>query len=176
MPIHPRRSTLLSRLDARKAGRGEPGDIGICQHATSGASGAVCDQHDARVAEFERASRISTIYAEVSHEMDCFGGTAQAACAIEGANADTEEFTRRIEVLASGQVPKDARVNRMEKSPAVSPPDLAEFPPDERERYRKSRDASIAARAVFDRDLLVFAAAVFPQYSRHQVRVMFRDL
>jgi len=125
---------------------------------------------------FDKVYRSFSSYAEVSHEMDCFGGTAQAACAIEGANADTEEFTRRIEVLASGQVPKDARVNRMEKSPAVSPPDLAEFPPDEREWYRKSRDASIAARAVFERDLLVFAAAVFPQYSRHQVRVMFRHL
>jgi hypothetical protein len=188
----------IEALIDHAAGGGDGKPFGICDHATSGISAGHCADHDQRIAAQQREQRIAGLranwnpgqqalfakayssfdaYAGVAHEMDCFRGTAQAACSITGSDRELEEFLRRIELIAKGEISRsDERGEHHPASPARGGPDFAMRDPFDREWYRANYDAAVAARAMFERDLLAFFQATFPRFSRREVRQMFRDL
>ncbi|MBU6393181.1 MAG: hypothetical protein KGQ75_01265 [Sphingomonadales bacterium] len=185
---------LLERL----AGKGGSKPFEICDNATSGVSEGYCADHLNRIEDQTRKRRIAAFgatwpeplrrafdrvyasfsrYAETAHDMDCFGGTAHAACTIAGASADQTDFLRRIEALAAGHRPQRRFPQEGESlSPALAPLDLREVPKEERALYRSNYEETVAARAAFEKDLVAFMRAAFPTWSAHDVRVMFRDL
>lgn len=188
----------IQALLDRKAGKGEGGPFEICDNATSGISEGYCADHLDRIEDQTRKHRIVALgahwsdpvrrafdrvyanfsrYAETAHEMDCFGGTAYVACTIVGASADQTDFLRRIEALAAGHRPQRRFPQEGESlSPALAPLDLRAVPQEERAQYRGNYDATVAARAAFEKELVSFMRAAFPTWSAHDVRVMFRDL
>jgi len=102
---------------------------------------------------------------------------AIAACAIAGAIADKTDFLRRIEALAAGHRPQRRLMQEGQSaSPALAPLDLRGVPQDQRAQYRGNYEATVAARAAFEKELVAFMRTVFPTWSPHDVRVMFRDL
>lgn len=188
----------IQELLERQTGQGRGGGFEICDDATSGISEGYCADHADRLAEQTRQQRTAALgarwtepqrrlfaqvyaslaeYAEIAHDMDCFGGTAHAACTIVGAGADRDDFLRRIEALAAGRRPAPRALHDGDSpSPAIAPLDLSGLPKDQRARYRDNYRAAVATRAKFERDLVVFMRAAFPAWSAHDVRVMFRDL
>ncbi len=178
-------------------------DFESCDEATSGVAGGYCSLHKSRLAEADRDVRIARLkrgwtgaqgalfdrvyrsvgkYADVAHEMDCYGGTAQGACELDGQQEDIEDFLERIEALASGKAPsKAARPEDAGGSNAATDSkgfreSLRDLEPSERAAYEANAKETIAARATFERDLVAFAASAFPRLSSHEVRALFADL
>ncbi|MBX9664602.1 hypothetical protein [Novosphingobium sp.] len=188
----------IAELLERQTGKGRGGKFEICNDATSGISEGYCADHANRLAEQIREQRTAALgarwtepqhrlfaqvfasfskYAEIAHDMDCFGGTAHVACTIVAASADQDDFLHRIEALAAGRRPAPRTLHDGgSPSPAIAPLDLAGVPKEQRWSYRNNYQAAVASRAIFERDLVAFMRAAFPEWSAHDVRVMFRDL
>lgn len=171
-----------------------------CDDNTSGVGRGVCADHAGKIAEQRRGERIARLkrdwtpeqsqsfdrlyaslsdYAGVAHVMDCHGGTAHAACTIEGQQADIERFLTRIEALVQGKpLPED--VPSGGPHPAVGgkrwDAHYADGDEGDREWLVANREAAIAARRVFERDLIAFAKATLPHFTSHQVRSMFANI
>lgn len=187
-------------------------DFEICDNATSGFSGTFCADHSESLASEAREMKIKAIaagwtarqkalfqksydlfeeYAEETHGMDCFRGTAQAACAISGAEFEMERYLRRIENLSRGDLSRPQDLDRV--GDFVSPlsvtddkewqrfvKETAEIDKatgqEELGWYKEARKDAIAARRKFEAALLAFTRAVYPQYDDHQIRKAFADL
>lgn len=179
-------------------------NFGSCDDITSGMSGGICANHAARLGEQDRESRIRQMalrwskaqralfdhaynsfvdYAGTAHEMDCWRGTAQAQCAIDGSEADIERFLKRIETLIRGRMPTRDRPPMGREATfnaATSPTEAREFlstlDRENRSWYEDNARETIAARQKFERNLVAFARAAFPQITSRQIRQIFSDL
>jgi hypothetical protein len=171
-----------------------------CGDNRSGVGEGVCADNAARIAEQERGARIAELkrgwtpergrlfdrlyaslraYAETAHEMDCHGGTAHAACTIRGQDIDTERFLGRIEALVRGRpLPRDTPSEG--PHPAIGGEAWEHYyggaDESEREWLKGNREQAIAARRVFERDLVAFARAALPRFTPHQVRATFANI
>lgn len=187
-------------------------DFEICDNATSGFSGTFCADHSASLASEAREMKVKAIaagwtvrqkalfqksydlfeeYAEEAHGMDCFRGTAQAACAISGTEFEMERYLRRIENLSRGDLsrPQDSDSSGDFISP-LSVTDDKEWQKFAKETaeidkatgqeelgyYETARKDAVAARRKFEAALLAFTRATYPQYNDHQIRKAFADL
>lgn len=187
----------LGKLEAAQVSRPA---FGICDDATSGVSGGQCAAHDAevqdqararafaslrrgwtnvRLASFDRAYASARAYADAAHELDCYGGTGATDCAIRGAQRDLDRFLAKVEALLGHGPPPPAPHNEDRANAATDPSGwdrlVADLPADERKTYLSNAHDVVAARAVFERDLLAFATTV-PGTTPHSVRVLFADL
>ena len=172
----------------------------ICDDATSGASGGQCAAHDAelqdqararafaslqrgwakaRLVAFARAPASARAYADAVHELDCYGGTGATDCSIRGAQRDLDRFLAKIEALLRHGTPPLAPPREDRANGATDPAgwnrQVADLPAAERTTYLSNGRDVVVARAVFERDLLAFAATV-PGTTPHAVRVLFADL
>lgn len=189
----------IADLQARRAQRGAK-PFGMCDAATSGASGAVCADHEARLADRRRAAAIAVLergwpparraafdrayaslqdYARIAHDMDCFRGTGQAACTIEGVERDKTHFLAKVgAMLGRNPPPRVPRIGSRQNA-ATAPEQwqalVADAGAEERPWYVENGRKTIAARARFERDLLAFAATV-PDATPHATRALFADL
>lgn len=178
-------------------------DFSYCDDFTSGGSEAVCASLDEHFSERRRQQRVSGLstrwdeatrekfdaayaafaeYADRLHEMDCFRGTAQSACEVRGRNAEQTAFLDRVEAVVAKKEAPRALPERPLGNPATQPDEwaqsvayLTEGDPDLRAWYDENRD-HVAARARFERQLIAFFAAGYPQYSAHRIRQLFGDL
>ena len=187
----------LGRLAAASVSRPA---FGICDDATSGVSGGQCAAHDAelqdqararafarlrrswakaRLVAFDRAYASARAYADVAHELDCYGGTGATDCAIRGAQRDLDRFFAKVEALLGHGKPPPAPPKEDGANAATDPRgwnrSVADLPVAEQATYRSNGHDVVAARAVFERDLLAFATTV-PGTTPHSVRVLFADL
>lgn len=170
-----------------------------CLDTSSGELAGQCVAHDARLNEQARARRISVAaatwspaqrsafarlsksadaYASTLHEMDCFRGTLQSACTINGADKFMADFTTRIIGLGKGnstRIEAKAMANRRRQEQANRADGL---PGDglPKEEYDANAVAIVTHRAVFERDLVAFARLTFPAISSHRIRRIFSDL
>lgn len=177
-------------------------DFNGCDDITSGESGGVCAEFQAKLARQVRAARIARLgqrwtvvqralfdraytrfadYAGTAHDMDCFQGTAHAQCQIGGQEDDTERFLKRVELLAAGRpVPKDEPKAEDGVNPATDSTRwkamVRDMYPEDRGFYENNRTETIAKRARFETALIAFAKSVFPRLAPHEVRAMFADL
>ena len=192
-------SRIRTLADHRRT-RWTGNDFETCDDNTSGVGQGICADHGAQLAEQSRRDRIARLarawtpaqrglfdrayaslsaYAETAHEMDCHGGTAHAACTIEGRDADIERFLGRVEALVQGK-PMPADQPSEGAHPAIAGEDWNEryavADEDEREWLTSNREQAVAARRIFERDLLAFAASALPRLTPHQVRAMFANI
>ena len=174
--------------------------FGICDDATSGVSGGQCAAHDAevqdqararafaslrrgwtkaRLAAFDRTYASARAYADAVHELDCYGGTGATDCSIRGAQRDLDRFLAKVEALLGHGPPPPAPPKEDRANAATDPSGwarlVADLPADERKTYLSNARDVVAARAVFEHDLLAFAGTV-PGTTPHGVRVLFADL
>ncbi|MDF7775971.1 hypothetical protein P1X14_12000 [Sphingomonas sp. AOB5] len=195
------REFRVARLDGlRRSGRRE--NFQTCDDITSGAAQGICTDHEASLAAQARLQRIARLkrrwnagqsaafdrvyasvadYADKAHEMDCFRGTAMGACNIIGREHDVDRFLGRIEALANGKpMPKDKETGWERPNPATQDREwrkmLADLEPDERPYYETNRDEVIAARRIFERDLIAFLIATMPGLTPHRIRTLFSDI
>lgn len=187
----------IESLLAAKAAGGTDENLEVCDHATSGVASAYCSDHKATLAKRERDGRIARLsatwsqtqrnlfarlhdsliaYADIGHAMDGYHGTAHAAIAIEGQERDLEEFLRRVELLALGETVYGDRPDQWRTRNAATRGLEDWYDKHDREWYEANRVEAVAARIKFERDLLAYMAATHPRFTRHQVRVMFRDI
>lgn len=172
----------------------------ICEAATSGVSQGVCADHDARLADAARGVRIAKLeqgwparrrtafdeayrrlqtYSNVAHELDCFGGTAHAACTIDGIEKDKGRYLNKVDALLGRnpppKIPAIADRRNAATTPAAWQALVADVDPDHRAWYEINGQKTIAARERFEQALLAFAATV-PGTTPHAARVLFADL
>jgi hypothetical protein len=179
--------------------KAEAAAFGICDDATSGAAGGNCAYHEAKLAEqarnrriaalsrgwsatqralFLKAYRSMTAYADLFHELDCYGGTLAAGCQIGGREQDVENFLSRIEALRRGDRLRPARPPT--HSQEDTPPDpaeeaaawrkaLAEMPANDRRVYEANERKTDAARKTLEADLIAFTRLAFPKMAPRQL-------
>lgn len=191
-------SATEDRIGHLQAMAGKP--FAICDDISSGAGGAICAAHHARLRDqsrrrliagwarawpaarriaFDRAYASMTTYAETAHDLDCHGGTAAAQCTIDGRQTDLDRFVTKIGALLGRNAPPPVPpVNR--RANAATDADrwqrrLADVDDRERLDVMENGRRTIAARAAFERDLLAFAATV-PGLTAHRARRSFADL
>lgn len=185
-------------------------EFSTCDHITSGISMGICASHNAALRKqsrqaffgewakgfspeqrqlFAEAYASFEEYVAISHEMDCFRGSAFAACTIEGAEGDTDEFVDRLVALAARELvpsPKPAiegdvtrssfwwrpaTMTRSEFQEATSYMDESD-----RDWYEGNLEEAIAARRQFEPKLIAFLRSIRPDLTAHQIRVLFRDI
>ncbi|QWC55780.1 hypothetical protein F7D01_00590 [Erythrobacter sp. 3-20A1M] len=192
----------IEHLDDIRSGKAEGGSFDTCDDITSGASGGVCAQFaarrsqqdrqpeiarlkrgwtDAQAEAFDRAYEAFRAYADAEHEMDCFRGTAQAACNISGREYEIERFLDRIAALKVGApFAKDDEQELGIPNPAINPTAwrkmVADMDSDTRAFYERNRDEILDKRATFERALVRFVTSTFPAMTAHETRVRFSDL
>ncbi|WP_322538421.1 hypothetical protein [Sphingomonas sanguinis] len=195
-------SATEDRIEHLQALAGKPvaKPFAICDDISSGASGGVCAAHHAKLREqdrqrlmagwqrnwpaprraaFARTYASMTAYAETAHDLDCYGGTAAAQCAIDGTQADLDRFVAKIgALLGRNPPPPVSRVERRINAATATDrwqKQLAEMDDRTRPAFIENGRRTIAARARFERDLLAFAATI-PGVTSHQARRSFADL
>lgn len=176
------------------------GDFESCEHITSGMAGGFCSGHRARIALQERTARFSRLsrgwtsearrrfailtksaedYFGTAHEMDCFRGTLQTACTIEGAEEEWGKFEKAIVRLQRGDSSRlEAEADRERRRIAAEVAKSGKedwMLDDDKQWYDANADATLAARAIFERDLVAFARAAFPTVTSHRIRRIFAN-
>lgn len=177
-------------------------DFESCEHATSGLAGAYCAGHSARLAEQDRDRNIGLLaarwspearhrfaqlkksaenYFSTAHEMDCFRGTLQTACAINGAEAEWEKLVAVIDRLQRGQATRlEAEANRERRKASLltaetAKEDMSWMPNEDKAWYDSNAEESRDQRVTFERDLVAFTRAAFPAVTSHSIRRIFAN-
>lgn len=139
------------------------------------------EQHDI----FTTLIASSDRYFSMVHEMACIGGTDRTGCYIRATIADQKAFLQSLNQMEMGArvtIAPDRSV--FEANPVTHAGQWISYVESMRHGPFQSmvndmylhRNAAVAARAQFERDLVTFVTARYPQYSPHQVRRMFRTL
>src|SRR3569623_3841429 len=80
---------------------------------------------------------------------------------IDGRESDIDAFLGRIETLSAGGTPRPRKPSEDAVNPAISSASFGQRiadDPDHRDFYDRNRRDAVAARAEFERNLIVFAA------------------
>lgn len=196
------RDARVRDLDHRAKWGWRGQDFESCEHATSGIAGGYCSGHRARLSDQERARRIAKLsqrwspdarrrfeklkvtaedYFTTAHEMDCWRGTAQSACTIVGAEQEWETLVKAMERLQRGEAAQlEAEADRERRRIArinaeAAKEDTSWMPKEELAWYEGNEQESRSTRAAFERDLVAFARAAFPQVTSHRIRRIFAN-
>jgi hypothetical protein len=199
----------IEHLDRLRRDGPDADAFSTCDDITSGISMGICSDLSARIAEQDRAKELAAwtaewpasqrdafadafasfeAYASVSNEMNCFRGTAAAACSIQGEESDIAIFLARLRSLVERQpLPRaepaeegDVTLSDWDRPATMTKAEfdrsLAYMDAETREWYVANRKEAIAARRLFEPKLIAFLKLARPDLTPHQVRVLFRDL
>jgi len=199
----------IEHLDRLRREGPDADAFSTCDDITSGISIGICSDLSARIAEQDRAKELAAwtaewpasqrdafadafasfeAYASVSNELNCFRGTAAAACSIGGVERDIAIFLARLRSVVERQplplvdpeVEGDVMRGDWDR-PAVMTKaqfdqQMAYRDAEVRRWYAANRKQAIAARRQFEPKLIAFLKLARPDLTSHQVRVLFRDL